>query len=585
MNTLFTFYFKLSKLTFSMCIILALNLRIASGEIIIWNIQSDKVEDTLNRTLYNGIRLPDIWPPESGDPASMEPMRVPYLENPPEIIPVDVGRQLFIDDFLIEKTNLIRVYHHARKYENNPVFSPTTEYELKENNGQTSVTYLGHGGVFFDPREELFKMFYTAGWRGGLAMAVSRNLISWERPDLNLAGGNIILPPGQLMAGGDNSVWMDQHSKDTTQRFKLLVSRSISGLHHGQRDNDPVHTLHFSKDGRIWSQGIYSGHAGDYCSFFHNPFRNLWVFSIKQNTIRGRARYYSESKDFIQGADWNNSVYWINADRLDEPDPVIMDAPQLYSLNAIAYESILLGEFYIHLGPNNQICNEGNFPKLTELKLGFSRDGFHWYRPDRRPFINATRKESDWDRAYIHGTTGVCLVMGNEIWFPYCGYSGIAPDGRRGMYTGASIGMATIRRDGFASMESKESKGFLITRPLIFNGKHFFVNVDCPDGELRVEILDVNNKVIAPFSAKNCVPVRVNKTIQPVRWKGFANISALKGKTIKFRFFLTEGRLYSFWISPDESGASYGYVGAGGPGYDGGVDNKGINAYINVKLK
>ncbi|MHC4690972.1 MAG: hypothetical protein ACYS5F_15300 [Planctomycetota bacterium] len=49
--------------------------------------------------LYNGIVLPDEWPPRTYE-MTREPMPVPYLENPPEDIPIDVGRQLFVDDFL-----------------------------------------------------------------------------------------------------------------------------------------------------------------------------------------------------------------------------------------------------------------------------------------------------------------------------------------------------------------------------------------------------------------------------------------------------------------------------------------------------
>ncbi|MCC7087092.1 MAG: hypothetical protein IT427_18990, partial [Pirellulales bacterium] len=60
--------------------------------------------------LYNGIVLPEEWPPRNIDPRDVEPMRVPYLESPPAVIPIDVGRQLFVDDFLIEKTDLARQY-------------------------------------------------------------------------------------------------------------------------------------------------------------------------------------------------------------------------------------------------------------------------------------------------------------------------------------------------------------------------------------------------------------------------------------------------------------------------------------------
>ena len=50
-------------------------------------------------------------------------------------------------------------------------------------------------------------------------------------------------------------------------------------------------------------------------------------------------------------------------------------------------------------------------------------------------------------------------------------------------------------------------------------------------------------------------------------WKGGADLSPLKGKTVHFRFQLSHGQLYSFWVSPETSGASHGYVAAGGPGF------------------
>ena len=62
-------------------------------------------------------------------------------------------------------------------------------------------------------------------------------------------------------------------------------------------------------------------------------------------------------------------------------------------------------------------------------------------------------------------------------------------------------------------------------------------------------------------------------------WKGVDDLSSVRGKVVKFRFHLTNGKLYSFWVSLDQSGASQGYVGAGGPGFTGVVDNKGIGAY------
>jgi hypothetical protein len=65
-------------------------------------------------TLPNGIRLPEEWPPRGIEPASDAPMPVPYLESPPSVIPIDLGRQLFVDDFLIAESSLERVFHQPR---------------------------------------------------------------------------------------------------------------------------------------------------------------------------------------------------------------------------------------------------------------------------------------------------------------------------------------------------------------------------------------------------------------------------------------------------------------------------------------
>lgn len=37
--------------------------------------------------LYNGIELPAVWPPRDMKPDDYEPMPVPYLRCPPEVIP------------------------------------------------------------------------------------------------------------------------------------------------------------------------------------------------------------------------------------------------------------------------------------------------------------------------------------------------------------------------------------------------------------------------------------------------------------------------------------------------------------------
>lgn len=53
------------------------------------------------QTLDNGITLPSVWPPRYADPIAPKEMPVPYLKEKPEVLPINRGRQLFVDSFLI----------------------------------------------------------------------------------------------------------------------------------------------------------------------------------------------------------------------------------------------------------------------------------------------------------------------------------------------------------------------------------------------------------------------------------------------------------------------------------------------------
>ena len=519
--------------------------------------------------LYNGIELPDVWPPRFRDPNSVEPMEVPYLKAKPKVIPIDLGRQLFVDDFLVEHTTLKRTFHHAKKFEGNPVFKAESERELAPSSqgerGEEATTFTGQGGVFYDPSEKLFKLFYVAGWRGPLSLATSPDMKTWTRRGQLLAEGLRWTGPKLATGGSDNCVWLDLNAKNPAERLKYLTC----WLHvpKEQRPQGFNHSLHVS-DGVTWSDAVTTTIAADdYCSFFFNPFRNKWCSSIKRGTSRGRSRYYYESDDFLKGADWSKSVYWTCADKLDLPEPQgrypgAGEAPQLYSLNAVAYESLMVGLHYIHRGPNNGVCEKGGFPKLVDLELGFSRDGFHWDRPDRTGFIVGSRTEGSWDRGYLHGAAGVFVVLEDQLVFPYMGTSGIAPNGHRGMYTGGSIGLATLRRDGFASMDGP---GELTTRPVRFKGRHLFVNVD---GEVRVDVLDESGQVL-----RSSLPAAGNRTKLRIEWPDGTDLSGVAGKNVKFRFHLKSGSLFAFWATPDENGTSNGYVGAGGPAFQGTRDS------------
>lgn len=320
---------------------------------------------------------------------------------------------------------------------------------------------------------------------------------------------------------------------------------------------------------------------GDRTTVHYNPFRKKWVFGLRisQSGV-GRSRAYFEHSDAITGTKQiaGGAVLWLCADRLDphHPDPKYSNIePQLYNHDAVAYESLMLGLFSVWQGPPNSECARLKVQKRNEVLVGFSRDGFHWHRPDRTRFLTVNPTKGAWNWGNVQSAGGCCLVVRDKLYFYVSGRM----LGDRFWDGNCYTGLAIMRRDGFVSMDAGHEFGTLTTRPVKFKGKYLFVNINNPDGELRVEVLTRDEKPIKGLSLKDCNPISTDSTIQQVIWKGGKDLSFLAGKPARFKFHLRNGKLYSFWVSPDKSGASYGYVAAGGPGFTGPRDTVGRAAY------
>lgn len=544
-------------------------------------------------TFYNGIILPEVWPPRVGE-LTREPIALPpYLVSPPVVIPIDVGRQLFVDDFLIERTTLKRAHHLAQYHPANPLLQPDKPWEGKGGRARAGVF---SDGVWYDPADKLFKCWYWSSvssekpLRFYTCYATSRDGVYWEKPALDVvAGTNVVLHDDPEAWRNSSTVWLDLEEKNPQRRFKMFRVVCEEKMVNGKKQSPKKIKIHFSPDGIHWKLAGTSDDCGDRTTVFYNPFRKVWVFGLRSSGKEvSRCRAYVENGDALYTASWDKRpTYrkeWIGADKLD-PDrsdlelrriperPWDLVPSQLYNLDCVAYESLMLGCFSIWRGhPADKV----NRPKINEVCIGFSRDGFHWTRPDRRAFCPVSEKREDWNFGNVQSAGGCCLVVGDKLYF-YVGGAGF--HGGSFHADPSFTGLAVLRRDGFASMDAGASEGTLTTRKLTFSGGRLFVNCDCSKGRLLAEVLDAEGDVLAPFSRDNCVPLSADGTIQPVKWKGGGDLAALRGKPVRFRFHLKQGSLYSFWVSPTASGESRGYVAAGGPGFTGATDTVGTAAY------
>jgi hypothetical protein len=500
-----------------------------------------------------------------------DPQPVPYLQNRPAVIDVSRGRQLLVDDYLLEPDymNMARVFHTPARHPNNPVFFPQSSEGTHPDFPPCAIAKSG--GVWFDDVDGLFKMWYMTGYLGWAALATSHDGVHWQRPALDVVPGtNLILPKSLHPDSG--SVVIDHFTADRTQRYKMLL-----------REPNPPGKPTFpgfllvSGDGVHWRTIGQTGDMDDRSTMFYNPFAGTWVQSVRgwHNTAM-RCRYFHQHADFLQSGRWEKPqlVPWLRADQFDVGK---FSPAQLYNFDAIAYESVMIGFHQILHGPPNQVGEAVGLPKLTELYLSTSRDGYHWHRPLRSPFIGARREYGSWEYGYVESSAGMVLIVDDELWIYY---SALAGDPNRitqnwmtnGTYGNGAVGLAKLRRDGFASMRPMFPRARISTRKLQFTGRTLYVNANTVGSKLSVAVLDEAGKPIDGLSHDDCLGFMGNSTRAAIRWKT-RDLSGLGRAGVRLQFTMDRGDLYSFWITDDPTGKSGGYTGGGGPGLRGAVDD------------
>lgn len=527
-------------------------------------------------------------------------------ENIKEPIDISLGRQLWVDDYLIsEKNNIKRVYHQAVDVQNTPLLK-LANFEGRSNSPLPDA-------VLFDNKDRNFKMWYVSNYEyvpHRLAMATSNDGINWTRvmmkddyefqtyspccdkcPKYNEAMVKKVHKPNNLIGSfggcrnfrgrGSGSIVHDLTEKDKSKRFKLVWG-AFGKIH-----------VHTSPDGIQWNEepkrGGHMGGSVWYCSY--NPFRQKWLFTMRDNLphlAKGRLVRYMEVDNLLdQWPKWDDGqgnglkkyvsghpVQFCMADNLDVG--YTRRKPGIYCAILLPYESIMVNLFSVYHGGDG-------FKKRCSTYAGFSRDGFHYTREHegRLPLIPETKT-----KYYICPTGGNMLIIDERIYLYYF-Y-------KTGNYM--NTGVSTLRRDGFVSLQSKDpTKMSTITTKLLKPKKdacYLFVNALCHQNVtsnnsidniltaldknnyqsyLKAEVLDEQNHVIKGYETSQCVALRNrDSTKYMIKWTDKESLP--KNKNIKLRFFMFGCQFYSFWISMSQHGESLGYIGGGGPSYHGQQD-------------
>ena len=512
-------------------------------------------------------------------------------ERAVEPVDVDCGRQLFVDDCLIESTNgVVRHWNRPTKLES-PIIRPTAD-------GGTRIggcTVATDGGLWWDPTVGKFRLWYEDNWKGDMRYAESSDGLVWEYPDLgHVKGTNRVFADGDRNARLDTwSVSPDYAAANPYSRWLMLTSYSFGY----ERGDDH---LFVSADGKSFAHLGISGWSGDRTTLYYDPFLAKWVFSLRDARRNvGRCRRFHVQDEFKPNPvpyGWEKPKKPLPPEKLRK-----MEAPDkwteleldyaagcetggrrcaLYSFTAAPYESLMLGVMEVlHAEPgDNRDCEEKGLPKQTALRFSFSRDGRAYHPSPEEAIRPCGWGSGKWDTGYLSAVGGVCVIKDEKLWFYYSAVRGDAEKRRgivgkekhrnQGMYYNGAIGAATLRRDGFCGMVA-DGNGEIVTRPLAFTGSHLFVNAECLFGEVAAEVLDETGAAVSGFSAADCRGLKyVDRTKAELSFAG-GTLDALKDRNVRLRFKLHCATLYSFWVSPSARGESRGYVAGGGPAYRG----------------
>lgn len=460
---------------------------------------------------------------------------------------IEVGQeeQLFLDDYVIERTeDITRRVNQAQKH-GEPVIRPDRSWE--ENRA------LIFGSALYDHDEGIFKIWYYCGG-GHVAYAESSDGINWQKPELDVViqdgkKTNIVIERGNFGHFYEIfGILKDNRDQDPSRRYKMGFL-SIQRDYHGEHE-DPYHSG--SRRGlgtAVSSDGIHWTIENEFASYeICDIGRFFWDGLTERYVLYGRTKLTQENNDGrwriwgwgravtrIESEDFRN---WSKGELVlasDDSDP---EGSEIYSMSAFSYEGIYMGMVQMFYG----LPDQGNL----EIQLGTSRDGRTFDRVEpREPFI-PEGQIGEWDRFNISLGCMPPISVGDELWFYYGGrtYRHSPYNGNDSGPSSCHIGLAKIKRGRFVSLEASFDGGMVLTKPIILRGSQLFINANAEFGSIQVTLLDEQGNQIPGW--QSTISGEDNIRIPVIFEQG--SLEYLKGRCIRIQFVPENAQIFGFCV-------------------------------------
>ena len=516
-----------------------------------------------------------IWQGEEAVPASYPYILPDYRQPFPHI---GTEQQLFLDNYMVEWLyDLDRVLERPRKHDGPVMLLNDFDWEGA---GFTLPRAI------YDEEERLFKMWYCITTHPYvktdhlvLCYAESEDGLSWHKP-LDRGGvpyrqhthTNIVLD------GADwHTVLREPHEPDPDKRYKIVfwdtnsplkfgIAYSADGIQATRTQVTPYRLTH--NVCTFWDPAIQK-----YVSYGQHGHH--WNYLYR---VRGVGR--QESEDLLR---WSPRTAVLLPDGNEPPSTeygtmAVHKVGSLYIGTVARYD---MDPAWHSSGPKGQKNNFRDYVHPHQ-RLVYSRDGFQWSFAANRAAWLENGPPGSFDYGYVdHLSAPVCYD--GQLYFYYWAVRTkqdvfmwpnaqdiiIPPEKRRAEYPQTdywlslstaerrrlhSVGLATLRQDGYMRVQPQHGQGTLLTRQFVFEGDRLYLNLNADFGWAQVEVLDDEMVPIAGFTRSDCDLIRGDSVAHEVRWHGIADVRVLWNRPIRLQIYITDAWLYGF---------RFGYVSSG----------------------
>lgn len=494
--------------------------------------------------------------------------------------------QFFVDNLVIEQVqNVTRRWYQPVRAGDEPI--------LKRDRPWEHVTYFSYSNyaVLRDPTDGLIKCWYEdldmiPGVYPALISHRARQLYAYSEDGVNFVKPELdrYTVDGQktnIVLGDDDYGWVhsasyivDPHPPSPDHHVRTIYSRQWEDKQGGKHERiECAHSpdgIHWTVDEQAPRFGVSGSQLNDVCvlSYDHdarqfiNNTRHPLMWSASRHAgnptsqsfgpVHSPDQWYAHGRRRIWQSRSSDFAHW------SEPLLIVAPDDDQDNLDDTRYgmSQMRVGmTWFAFCGVLHTVDN------TRDVILLVSHDGVRWQNTNHTQPFMAPRGHGYWD-GYMQSICSPPIEMGDELWF-YHGGSACShdlwmcdtepmlqphPELQDPSLVDYSLGLAKLRKDGFASLDTcRWREGIVTTRPMCSSGTKLIINARCrPGGSIQVEVVDRGDNIVGACTRENCDPFTGDAVAHTMTWADDPQVATTDDHYRKLRVFLRDAEIFSF---------------------------------------